>query len=1186
MCNVNVVTGELIRFEVDLFLPGYIPIHLFRVYKNTCTEAGWLGHGWVYSLAVCLRKRGKDLVYVDENGAAIPLATTKDGSFTNPDFGLTMVRREVYVDENGAAIPLATTKDGSFTNPDFGLTMVRREEHLILTKEGGLDYFFPATFDSRGVSPIGRARDINGNTVLYEYERDGKLRALTDTLGRKLHFQYDGAARLVEVSLRDDHGTIIPQFRYSYDTANNLATVTDTLRQTVRYEYSDHLMTREIDRRGNSIYWEYDGSRRCIRTWRDGGIFYRSLAFDDARQTVRVTNSLGHSTVYRYDDKKNILSETNALGEVRENVYDHNGNLLSGSDGGVNEELRLFDEAANSLLLVTPAWGTLKYYFDAKNQLTRVQDSAGNEWLTEYDDKGRVVKEAEPRGAVWTCEYAPQGYARRVTNPSGHSMYQHRSDNSRSIRLWDDLGEVVHCEYDWVGNLIAIVDAANRRTTFEHDAGDRCVRLRSPDGSSRRCEYDENDNITAIIDELGNATRFEFDVCDAVVRVVNAIGAAAEIVYDTEQQPVALRTWDGQTATFSYDPLGRPTRVQFFDGQVERDEYDEDSRCVAVSNAERRLVSLEYEGSRIVKKLFPEGPAHAFNWERGFLAAATDGTVSFARHFDERLRLTEEQQGDWAVHLAYDVMDNLVRIEDEAGRSICFAYDARRRLTSVEDSHTGVHTFRYNEVDLLVEWRILNGCTTRLGYDASERISEITILDPGGNQVLVRSLTYDLGDRLVREVVRRRDEPAAEITKYTYDPIDRITRADRNGQVAEWYEYDANGNIIRCADHAFCQIGPGDRLLKAGAIEFAYDSAGRLIERRDAHGVTRFDYRPDGTLARIVAPDGAESAFWYDPTGRRVRKDHNGSETRSFWLTDTIFTEQTPSERLNYLFLPGLFFPIALAVNDDKHFVSFDHMGTPREVFTTDGRLVWKKVASVFGQPAVGTDSSPFGRCGFMGQYRDAETGLDYNYYRYYDPSVGRYLTQDPIAFGGGLNFYRYVTNPVNVVDPFGLFVLTFGAAAWCHWNRSQKREFRKKVKRYQQALEKKKKEDKKAGQEHRGLIVRPCDRDDKKASELWKECGKKPPKQKSPKGGKGATADCTKDIDHIIDCQLGGAQKPPEVCDNLTPVNTSVNSSMGPNISNQIKDALAGKSFAFLTGIKVELPKCPNRWVRTPACE
>ncbi|GEM_PF-4317561 len=101
-----------------------------------------------------------------------------------------------------------------------------------------------------------------------------------------------------------------------------------------------------------------------------------------------------------------------------------------------------------------------------------------------------------------------------------------------------------------------------------------------------------------------------------------------------------------------------------------------------------------------------------------------------------------------------------------------------------------------------------------------------------------------------------------------------------------------------------------------------------------------------------------------------------------------------------------------------------DHPGTPQKIVNEAGKVVWagfyQPFGKVFAYPAAITNNFRF-----PGQYSDEETGLHYNWHRYYDPGTGRYLTPDPIGLGGGVNLYGYVGgNPINRSDPFGLIEL------------------------------------------------------------------------------------------------------------------------------------------------------------------
>jgi len=102
------------------------------------------------------------------------------------------------------------------------------------------------------------------------------------------------------------------------------------------------------------------------------------------------------------------------------------------------------------------------------------------------------------------------------------------------------------------------------------------------------------------------------------------------------------------------------------------------------------------------------------------------------------------------------------------------------------------------------------------------------------------------------------------------------------------------------------------------------------------------------------------------------------------------------------------------------HYVHADHLGSPQKMTDSAKTLVWDAVYTPFGQVHSITGTATNNQR-FPGQYADAETGFNYNYFRDYDPTTGRYIESDPIGLGGGLNTYAYVGgNPMLYIDPTG----------------------------------------------------------------------------------------------------------------------------------------------------------------------
>jgi RHS repeat-associated protein len=178
-------------------------------------------------------------------------------------------------------------------------------------------------------------------------------------------------------------------------------------------------------------------------------------------------------------------------------------------------------------------------------------------------------------------------------------------------------------------------------------------------------------------------------------------------------------------------------------------------------------------------------------------------------------------------------------------------------------------------------------------------------------------------------------------------------------------------------------------------------------------------------LIRVLDGSNQVAEYTYNGAGQRIKKVTQ-TETRIFHYDQIghliAETNQTGEMLAEYVYLGDQLLAM-IKPSELVYYYHNDHLGTP-QVLTDDAQTIaWKAVYTPFGDSAVSiqTVENPFR---FPGQYYDPETGLHYNYFRYYNPQTGRYITPDPIRLWGGINLFSYVANsPLNKVDPWGLYI-------------------------------------------------------------------------------------------------------------------------------------------------------------------
>ncbi|MBD9460804.1 RHS domain-containing protein, partial [Pseudomonas sp. PDM05] len=424
---------------------------------------------------------------------------------------------------------------------------------------------------------------------------------------------------------------------------------------------------------------------------------------------------------------------------------------------------------------------------------------------------------------------------------------------------------------------------------------------------------------------------------------------------------------------------------------------------------------------RLVRKTLPDGSVVDYAYDpQGNLLSVDDGHWALAYEYDAQNRLTAEHQGWGTLRYAYDACGHLHHLRLPDNNRVVFNRAKGGHLATVELNGETLtsHLFKSGQERQRQQGQLLS----HYHYDDQQRLHAHTVTQQQ-NHLYRRQYDYDKSGNLNRVLDTRKGEH-----HYSYDPLNRLTRADHSQDHQERFVHDPAGNLLM-QNRTGPDVVAGNRLMIQGDRHYDYDAFGNLIRERRGKGqqlVTEYRYDCQHRLISVTTANGKSASYRYDPFGRRISKTVEGVTTEFFWQGDKLIAEHHAERHRSYLYEPDSFRPLALLegfgpTKTKPYHYQLDHLGTPQELTSADGEIVWSAHYRAYGEIArldVGIIDNPLR---FQGQYFDAESGLHYNRHRYYNPDIGRYLTPDPVKLAGGINGYRYVPNPTGWVDPLGL---------------------------------------------------------------------------------------------------------------------------------------------------------------------
>jgi RHS repeat-associated protein len=990
---IDVASGEMVLSQFDLRLPGALPLVLARTHISAYRVGRGFGRSWASTLDQRIEAAAGGLYFAAADGMllAYPLPTGESP----------------VLPEHGPRWPLTATASGyTITNPVLGQSL----------------HFAPG--NETTVLALRAMTDRNGNRIDFDYAPDGTFTGIRHSGG--YHLRAETSEGLITAL----HLGAVRVVSYRYDEARRLTEVINSSGRGMRYEYdSEGRITRWQDRTGRWFHYVYDDRGRCVRTGGPDG--YLAGTFEYSERVTTYTDSLGHRKVFHFNEDSQVVREVDALGNVTVSEWDSYDNLLSRTDP-LGRTVRYSYDADGNLIGVTRPDGTaITVWYNALQLPVRTVYPDGATWHQEYDDRGNLTAVTDPTGAVTQYGYDAQGHLLAVTDPVGNTRRIQTNAAGLPVAVTDAMSARTVFTRDVFGRVAAMTDPIGGVTRFSWTVEGKLASRILPDGSTERWRYDSQGNMIEHVDAAGNHERFETTHFGRLAARTDAGGERTEYTYDTELRLVAVTNPHGQVWRYDYDPAGNLLREKDFNGREMRYGYDAAGQLIEFVNGVGDVVRYRHDplGNVVRREVGSDiSDVATFAYDSvGRMVRATNRDADLVLTRDPLGRITAETTNGRTLTSAYDALGRRVHRRTASGVECTWEFDGNHKPSAL---HTAGVTLRFGrdaagrEIERIVGDTVLSQI-----WDGNHRLRSQSLAGsvPDAQLIQRRSYSYRQSGHLVAIV-----DQLSGARQFDLDPAGRIT-AVHGHDWTEQYAYDSLGNIAYAASADASAAGEreyaGTLIQRAGETRYTHDAQGRIVQRRQRDRTWRYDWDPHDQLSTVVTPGGEQWRYSYDALGRRIGKqrlDADGSvaERVDFTWDGRVLAEQAHDGRTTtWDWEPGTFRAVSQQESIDAQFYAIvtDMVGTPAELVTPDGTVAWQGRTTLWGVDLNEDESPADCPLRFPGQYRDQESGLNYNYHRYYDPLSGRYASPDPLGLAAGPNPHAYVSNAMHWIDPLGL---------------------------------------------------------------------------------------------------------------------------------------------------------------------